>query len=486
MSPQRRLRGLASCAVLAVLLAPGRGRAADQLDLSLDQAVQMSLELNPGIRSARLGTQIQARAVAAEEARFGRSAGLVISHQAEQSPSISALEAVQTSTSDVLSVGATLSQDLSSGGRVGVSFANQRLSSNAAYRTIDPVYQSEVGLEFSQPLLRGRGDINRVDLHLARNGLEAAGVALEQRLRDLKADVGLAYWGLFFARGNLQVQRQLTEGAKRVLETVRTRAEMGADPRNSVLEAELGAAQREEGTVVAEGAVAQAEDQLRSLMGLDQDPETWDLRLIPQTSPQLPSFDSDLTTSVDRAVKVSPAYRSTEIQLRNLDLQVRLARDRARPDVDLTARLGVTGIGASYNDNVEVLGEAEGRSWRASLLLSLPLGTTPDDERLRLRLLEKQRAQLDLERLRLDIVRQVREQHRRVRVDRRRAEVARLAESLAAQNVGEQEERLALGLSAVRQVLDAQDDLAAARNSHLHARVDYNQALVEWGRLTEE
>ena len=119
-------------------------------------------------------------------------------------------------------------------------------------------------------------------------------------------------------------------------------------------------------------------------------------------------------------------------------------------------------------------------------MLSVPLGTTPEGQRLKLRILEKQRAEVDLERLRLDIVRQVREQHRRVQVDRRRAEVAQLTQSLAAQNVREQEERLALGLSTVRLVLDAQDDLATARNSHLRALVDYNQALVEWGRLTEE
>jgi len=486
MSYRTRLRDLACLGVLLALPLPGHGQTVDQLDLSLDETVQMALELNPGLRSARLGTQIQGRAVAAEEARFGRTAGLTIAHQAEQSPSISALEAVQTSTSDVLSVSASLSQDLSSGGRLGLSFANRRLSSNAVYRTIDPVYQSDVGLEFSQPLMRGRGDINRVDLHLARNGLDAASVALEERTRDLEADVGLAYWDLYFARGNLQVRRQLAAGARRVVETIRTRAEMGAGPRNSILEAEVGAAQREEGTVVAEGAVAQAEDRLRSLIGLDQDPEAWSLGLVPRTEPELSSFDSDLNASVDKAVRVNPTYHGTEIHLQNLDLQVRLARDRARPDIDLTARLGISGIGGSYADNAQVLGEAEGRSWRGSLMLSVPLGTTPEGQRLKLRILEKQRAEVDLERLRLDIVRQVREQHRRVQVDRRRAEVAQLTQSLAAQNVREQEERLALGLSTVRLVLDAQDDLATARNSHLRALVDYNQALVEWGRLTEE
>ena len=59
-----------------------------------------------------------------------------------------------------------------------------------------------------------------------------------------------------------------------------------------------------------------------------------------------------------------------------------------------------------------------------------------------------------------------------------------MAERLAEQNVTEEEERLALGLSTVRQVLDAQDDLAESRSRRLQAIVDYNKALVEWRRLT--
>ncbi|MBI2506299.1 MAG: TolC family protein, partial [Candidatus Latescibacteria bacterium] len=50
----------------------------------------------------------------------------------------------------------------------------------------------------------------------------------------------------------------------------------------------------------------------------------------------------------------------------------------------------------------------------------------------------------------------------------------------------EEEERLKLGLSTARQVLDAQDDLAQARATRLRAVVDYNQSLIEWQRLTGE
>ena len=198
------------------------------------------------------------------------------------------------------------------------------------------------------------------------------------------------------------------------------------------------------------------------------------------------SFSHDLGSGVRAALESSPVYRRSEVEVQNLDLQVALALDQTRPEVNLNASLGLTGIGGAYRDNLEVLGEADGRSWRGALTLEVPLGQNVDQERHRQRLLEKKRSQIDLERLRLAIVQQVREQFRLVEINRRKSEVAGLSVRLAEQNVAEEEQRLALGLSTVREVLDAQDELAEARVSSLQAVVNYNRARIEWTRLTGE
>lgn len=456
------------------------------LEVSLSQALDMALELNPGIRSARVATRIRTQAVAAEGARFGRELSADVSYADDRAPSISTLENVTTATSSVYTAGVGVAQRLATGGQVGLRFSNSRYSSNAAYRTIDPVYQSGLSLELDQPLLRGRGEVNRTDLHLARNDLTIAEVALEEQVRDLTADVSTAYWELYFSIENLEVQTQLDDGARRVLETVRARAEMGAAPRTNILQAEVGVARREAEIVTAGGQVRQAEDRLRSLLGLDQDPAHWTTRLVPTSEPALGSFSHDLGSGVRAALESSPVYRRSEVEVQNLDLQVALALDQTRPEVNLNASLGLTGIGGAYRDNLEVLGEADGRSWRGALTLEVPLGQNVDQERHRQRLLEKKRSQIDLERLRLAIVQQVREQFRLVEINRRKSEVAGLSVRLAEQNVAEEEQRLALGLSTVREVLDAQDELAEARVSSLQAVVNYNRARIEWTRLTGE
>lgn len=467
------------------MLAPAIAQQ-DTLRLSLDRAVSLALEHHLGLRSARLGEQLQERAVAQEQLRFGRALSASLSNQANRSPSISRLEEVQTSTSSSIGLNLGLAQDLATGGRLSLNFSNTRSSNNAAFNLIDPVYRSGLSLNFTQPLLQGRGRINRVGLELARQSLKATQVSLEGQAQDLEAEVSRAYWDLFLARQNLQLREQFLEGARRVLETARVRAEVGSDPLNNILQAQVGLAQRQQDIVVAQGSLRQAEDQLKTLLGLDQDPGQWGAALFPADTPALTPFAGDPETGLARALVVNPSYRRAAMDLKNMDLQIALARDQMRPAVSLNTQVGLSGIGASYRDDLEVVKDAEGRSWQGGLSLDFPLGRTGSQERLQQRLIEKEQRRLSLEQLRLQLAQQVRNQHLQVELSRQREEAARWTERLSEQNLGEQEERQQLGLSTVRQVLDAQDDLAQARQGRLQALVDYNKALIEWKRLTGE
>jgi outer membrane protein TolC len=465
-----------------LLALPLSSAAQEPLRLSLEEAVDLALRNNLGLRSAQLGVQIQEQGVAVEAARFGRSLDLSLSRESNRSPSFSSLERVETLSSSALSAELGVGQQLRTGGRLGLWFSNRRNSSNAAFNLIDPVYGSGLGLSFTQPLLQGRGRISRVGVDLARMGVEQGQVQREGRARGLRAEVGQSYWNLLFARENLRVKEQFREGARRVLETVQVRADMGVDSRSNILQAEVEVARREEEVVAAEGALAQAEDALKTLLNLEGHAGP----LVPTAVPELAPFAGDLDQGLAQVLSRDPAYLQLQLELKNLDLQLDLARDQARPSVNLSASAGLSGLGGSYGDDLEVLRDLDARSWQGRLALELPLGQSPADQGLAKRRLEKERRAVDLENARQQLEQQVRYRFRQVGIDRRRAEVATLAEELAARNVAEEEERLKLGLSTVRQVLDAQDDLAQARASRLRALVDYNQSLIEWQRLTGE
>ncbi len=466
----------------AVLLFSLPLAAQEPLRLSLDEAQEIALANNLGLRSTKMGVLVREQAVAVESARFGRSLGLSLARQSNRSPSFSSLERVATLSSTALSAELGLTQQLTTGGRLGLQFSNRRSSSNAAFNLIDPVYSSGLNLSFTQPLLQGWGRISRIGVDFAQVGVEQSQVQNEGRARQLRSEVGQAYWNLLFARENLSVKEQFREGARRVLETVRVRAEMGVDSKSSILQAEVEAARREEEVVAAEGAAAQAEDALRSLLNLG--PRSGGLE--PSAEPELIPFAGDLDQGLAQALNRDPEYRQLQLELKNLELQLVLARDQTRPSVSLNASAGLSGLGGSYGDDIEVLRDLDARSWQGSLSLEVPLGKSPAEQQLGQRRLEKERRAVDLENQRQLLEQQVRQRFRQLGIDRRRAEVSQLAERLAGQNVAEEEERLKLGLSTARQVLDAQDDLAQARASQLRAVVDYNQSLIEWQRLTGE
>jgi len=455
--------------------------SAETLDLTLDQAVQMALEMNLSIQAAHLNARARMAGVTEEEARFGRSLLTRLNHSVDRSPSVFGSSGPQAGTNRVQDLGLEVSQQMATGGRLGVALSQSRSWASSAAGS---VYGSSLDITFTQPLLRGRGKVNRASLDIATNSLERAEIDLEGSTRNLTAQVRSAYWDLFLAQKNLEVAQQLSDGGRRVVETVRARVEMGAEARNSVLQAEVGVAGREENIVITEARVHDAEDRLKSLLGLDRDPEAWDVSLIPHEQPGLSPFAGSVEQGLDGALALNTAFRQKEIDLRNTDLHISVARDDTRPAVDLTLRAGLGGLGSRFSDDWRGIGDADGRSWQGGVSLSVPVGASAARARLQGRLIEKEQAETEHERLRLALARDVRERHRDVNTAHRRAEVTLLAERLAEQNVSEEEERLLLGLSTVRQVLDAQDDLAESRARRLQAVVDYNKALIEWERMT--
>jgi outer membrane protein TolC len=73
---------------------------------------------------------------------------------------------------------------------------------------------------------------------------------------------------------------------------------------------------------------------------------------------------------------------------------------------------------------------------------------------------------------------------RRVQTDFKRIETTRSARILAEKQLQTEQERLKVGLSITRFVLDFQHDLAIAQGNELRAIVDYNKSLSNLARHT--
>ena len=82
-----------------------------------------------------------------------------------------------------------------------------------------------------------------------------------------------------------------------------------------------------------------------------------------------------------------------------------------------------------------------------------------------------------MQRTRQEVIISVREAVRRVQTDFKRIETTRSARILAEKQLRVERERLNVGLSTTRLVIDFQRDLAIAQRNELRATIDYNNAL---------
>jgi len=98
------------------------------------------------------------------------------------------------------------------------------------------------------------------------------------------------------------------------------------------------------------------------------------------------------------------------------------------------------------------------------------------------RQLEARNAQASLQSVRQQVIIGVKEAVRRVQTDFKRIETTRSARIMSEKQLQAERERLNVGLSTTRFVLDFQRDLATARGNELRAIVDYNKSLSNLAR----
>ena len=91
--------------------------------------------------------------------------------------------------------------------------------------------------------------------------------------------------------------------------------------------------------------------------------------------------------------------------------------------------------------------------------------------------METKNAEAALASLRHQVILRVREAVRRVETDFKRIATTSSARILAEKQLQTEQERLRVGLSTTRFVLDFQRDLAIAQGNELRAIVDYNKSL---------
>jgi outer membrane protein TolC len=261
---------------------------------------------------------------------------------------------VTTSSLNTLRQPATFnwSQLLPAGTIYNVQFAATKFDTSSSSVTYNPSLNTNVNVNFSQPLLRNRGRyVNRLPIIIARGNLRQTDFQLRDKILTSVQSAENAYWDVVLAHANLRVQEEALKLAQESLKRSQQELDLGAmspldiyNPQQQQATAEIAVSQ-------AKFSLEQVENALRLQISADLNPQ---IRKLPihltetvEPPENQPPVDSD--AAIQKALHSRPDLQGMRVALEVDDLQIQQAANQLRPDIELTASYSSQGLGGLYN-----------------------------------------------------------------------------------------------------------------------------------------
>ena len=377
-----------------------------------------------------------------------------------------------------------MTQNLLTGANYDLNFSPSRVFVAGQQSFLfNPAYQSGLAFTLTQPLLRNFGtDVNKTLILIAQNNAKVEEHVFLDRVLTVIATVEQTFWELVFANENLKVAEAAVKAAQELLASNRAKAKAGVMSIVDVLQAEAAVASRVEQTLIAEKTIRDQEDQLRRLMNPGEEELRRDVQLIPQDQPVVTLDPISLQESIDVAVERRPEILEASKNIETSDLNAKFAKNQLLPNLSVQGTTGLAGLQGGVSKMLQNNFSGDFYNYGAGLVLSFPLGNRSAISQYNRRQLEAQNAKASLQSVRQQVIVGVREAVRRVRTDFKRIETTRSARIMAEKQLQAEQERLKVGLSTTRFVLDFQRDLATAQGNELRAIVDYNKSVSNLAR----
>jgi HAE1 family hydrophobic/amphiphilic exporter-1 len=469
------------------------------LRITRDEAVRLAAENNPDLAVTRYDPAISQSQVAAARGVFMPVLNTSLQRNSQQQPPTNLFGGAQGVDTDLWSTSVAVTQLLPWGGSsYSVGWDSSRTATNSLITAFDPALASTLNLGFTQPLLRSfRIDPARAQVEINERNVEIADTRLQEVRVSTVATAERSYWAYVAALALVDVQQRSLDLALELERTNRARVDVGQSPPLDLVSARAETAQRRENLIVARTAARQAEDNLRTVILDPRSSDYWTVRLEPVDRVPTVSGPPDVDAAVRRALAERADLARARKEIQNTETNITLTRNETLPDLRLQANYltdaaggsrliregGFPGtvVGVESTSFGSVLGQllsADYPTWTVGLQFSYPLGKSTEQANLARARIERDQATARLKTVEVAAVRDVREAAWRLEQNYQRIETTKLGRELAEQRLDAEQKRFEVGMSTTFLVIQAQRDLAIARNNELTALLDYQLAAV--------
>jgi outer membrane protein len=492
-----------SAAQTASTQAPATGT----LRLTADEAVRLAMENNPAFAADRLEPQIGDTRVAQAASAFAPSFGSTLQRNNQLQPPSSFLIGSEGTRTDTYSSTVSLAQRVQwGGGSYSLAWDSSHVTSNSFLQNFNPTLRSGLNLSFSQPLLRDfKIDAARQQLLTTKVNRSVADTRVRESSVHLAADVKRAYWDLVSARAAVDVQQRSLDLARELARVNKARVDVGQAPQIDLLSAQAEVAQREEALIVAQTGIRQAEDRLRTLIFAPSKADMWTTAIEPADTPPIGLPLPDVDAAIARAFETRSDIVRSRLDVENAHTAVQFSDNQRLPDVRVLANYQTAGLGGTklnrtggfpgtvvpggevtpFAQVLDQVFRADYPTWTFGLSVTYPIGRSFDEAGLARARLEETQAKKRLEDAQTAAVREIRSAAWQLEMNAKRIDATRVTRELAEQRLDSEQKRYEVGMSTSFLVIQAQRDLAAARNNELSAQLAYDQSLIDFDAITQ-
>jgi outer membrane protein TolC len=467
-------------ALTCQFLQPPRGRSdelsgGDTLALRLQDAVLMALENNSTVTIQRLDPKIAETYSREERAAFDPTVALSASNsETKQQRFLGSRPDPFDLTTERLQYDLSITERLPTGTEIS---AGASISGSLSSIYTDQ-YTGTIGLTVTQSLLQGFGlGYNLASLCLARIDVDISRLELEAIAEMVVADVEQAYWDLFLAKQEMQIQQQSLELAEKQLSESTERVAVGRLPELELAAVHAEVATRKEAMIDARSRYEQARLHFLFLLNPSRE-DTWDLIPLPLDRPFVPTDTLDtIEHHRQLAMKCRADLQQAKLNLQRNELDMAQTRNGLLPKLDVFITLGRTTYAQSFGASTPDL-NSPFYDVTAGVNFEFSLPNRQARAQHARSTYTRQQLEASVTNMEQMVQHDVRSAHVEVLRSRQQIEATLVARDLQEQKLLAEQEKFRVGKSTNFLVLQAQRDFVASQLDEARAMVAYLDALV--------
>src|SRR5262249_23214321 len=475
-----------------------------RVDLSLEEAVARARDKNIDIAVARITPRLSDFSLAALNAAYRPNVTSQVFNRSNTTP---VTNQTQGATGDSLHTGTVswqggFAQNMKwHGGSWTASWTNSRVDSSNLFAVRNPTYNSGITASVTQPLLRGwRIDATRASLQTTALSQKNDEISLQTTSANTVANTRNAYWDLVYAIQAVEAAQNSLDISNKLVSGNRARADTGTLAPLDVRTSEAEAANRRLTLVQAQATVRTSELALKRLIVSGTDDPLWTSSINPTDRPPATPEPLNVDAAVPRALREGPDLAQPKNRLEVSDINLRNQVELTRPQLDLTAAYGLTGIGgtqfvrssgalgsqitqtipSNYFDALSTLGKFDLPTWTVQVNFAVPLGQSAAQANVARSKLSLEQSQANLKALELQIATDVQNAALNVQSSLESVQAAQVARQLSQEKLSATQSKLDVGMATNYEVVQAQRDFADAQNNELRTLLNYRKALVNF------